>query len=97
MANTPNRSVKALKLSKDQLDYIARGGIIHVGNVSVSADLDTLYLTANDSVVIGSSAPTSSTKGFVGQFYLIPTVGSEALYMCVRASNTYTWKQITLS
>lgn len=47
-------------------------------------------------VLYGNSAPTSSTKGAVGQFYLVVVADSDGnypLYQCVAIANgSYTWR-----
>lgn len=52
-------------------------------------------------VLYGNSAPTSSTEGAVGQFYLVVVADSDgnyALYQCVAVSgSTYTWKSLGVS
>ena len=51
-------------------------------------------------VIVGNSAPTTSTVGALGQFYIDTTSGSEAMYVCLvadTANSTYTWKQVTLT
>jgi hypothetical protein len=49
-----------------------------------------------NSVLTGTSTPTTSTVGAVGQFY-IDTAGS-ILYQCFTVSgNTYTWNKISVS
>ena len=51
-------------------------------------------------VLYGNSAPTSSTEGAVGQFYLVVVADSDGnypLYQCVAiASGSYTWRRIIL-
>lgn len=94
MATNP---LDKLALTQVQLENIAAGGTETSGDDSYTADETALYLTPDDSLVIASSAPTTSTAGYVGQFMLIPTAGSEALYICTAKGSTYTWKQVTLS
>lgn len=49
-------------------------------------------------VLYGNSAPTSSTEGAVGQFYLVVVADSDGnypLYQCVAIANgSYTWRDI---
>ena len=49
-------------------------------------------------VLYGNSAPTSSTEGAVGQFYLVVVADSDGnypLYQCVAIANgSYTWKNL---
>lgn len=49
-------------------------------------------------VLYGNSAPTSSTKGAVGQFYLVVVADSDGnypLYQCVAIANgSYTWQNV---
>lgn len=94
MATNP---LDKLSLSQAQLENIAGGGTETSGDDSYTADETALYLTPDDSIVITDTAPTTSTAGYVGQFMLIPTAGSEALYICTATGGTYTWKQVTLS
>jgi hypothetical protein len=54
-------------------------------------DYDTLL---PENALIGTTAPTTSTVGFVGQIYLNTTSGG--VYICTVASGTtYTWETIT--
>lgn len=94
MANNPTDKVF---LDQTKLDTIANNGTITSGDDSFTADENSLYFTPDDSIVITDTAPTTSTAGYIGQFRLISTSGSEALYICTGTGSTYTWKQVTLS
>ena len=43
----------------------------------------------SSNLIVNTSAPTTTTEGKLGQFYWDST--NQILYMCVSASNTYTW------
>ena len=97
MATNPKTVPIANKVDDAQLQTLASGGSITKGGDTYTADERAVYLLPDDRVVVGAVAPTTSTVGFVGQFYLVPTSGSEALYICTAEGDTYTWKQITLT
>lgn len=62
--------------------------------ISTSMTYDRKLTTING-VLTGSSAPTSSTVGYIGQLFV--TTGG-AVYICTGVSgSTYTWVQITVS
>ena len=97
MANNPNISTTLNKVSSAQLDTIANNGTVTKGDNTLTGSENAVYLTPDDSIVITDTAPTTATVGYIGQFRLIPTSGSEALYICTGTGSTYTWKQVTLS
>lgn len=73
-----NSSLKATLLAKQ--DALTTGnGINIVSNV-----------VSNTSVLTGTSAPTSSTTGYIGQFYLDTT--NVKLYQCTAAGNI--WNEV---
>ena len=84
-------------LDKTQLQNLSEAGTEASGNDTYTGQEDTIYLIDDDSIVITTTVPTTTTVGFVGQMRLIPTAGSEALYICTSTGSTYTWKQIPLS
>ena len=97
MANNPNISTTFYKLSSAQLETLANNDTITKGGNTFTPTENAAYLTPDDSIVITDTAPTTSTAGYIGQFRLIPTSGSEALYICTGTGSTYTWKQISLT
>lgn len=69
-------------------------------SVGLSDSLNVKILDANGKIpgermsLQGTTAPTTSTAGNIGQFYVDTAAGTG--YMCVGVSgSTYTWKQIT--
>lgn len=97
MAINPKIITPINQLSSDDLNTIAGGGSLTKGGNTLTASEEALYLIPDDRIIKSSTAPTSSTKGYVGQMILITTTGSEALYICTMAGSAYTWKKITLS
>lgn len=57
--------------------------------------MQDLYLGITNTNLKGTAAPTTSTVGSIGQFYVDTATGTG--YMCVGVSGSaYTWKQITV-
>ena len=83
-------------LTEAQLETLAGGGSITSGSDTYTADESALYLTDDvPACLTGSSAPTTSTVGRVGQFYLDTT--NTKLYICTVADTvtpSYTWTTI---
>ena len=99
MANNP---LDKVYLTEAQLQTLASGGSITSGSDTYTADEDTLYLTDDvPACLTGPSAPTTSTVGAVGQFFLDTT--NSKLYQCTAITEdtsttpstfTYTWNEI---
>lgn len=86
-----------IELRQDQYDRLVKYGSIEVGDEIVVFDDDDVYVTPDTSyyVLQGHTAPTESTIGYIGEFYL--DLVSKTLYQCVEVDNTtqtYTWKAV---
>ena len=96
----PHTDINAKMKIKIMPASILETEVISNDTFYVNNDTKQLYLGSKLIVgspisIEGSSAPTSSTEGIIGQNY-IDTTNQDA-YICVGASSgTYTWKKITV-
>lgn len=86
-----------IELSQEQYDRLIKYGSIEVDNEIIIFDDNGVYVTPDTSysMLQGHTAPTETTVGYIGQFYL--DLISKTLYQCVEVDTTtpsYTWKQV---
>ena len=86
-----------IELSQEQYDRLIKYGSIEVDNEIIIFDDNDVYVTPDTSysMLQGHTAPTETTVGYIGQFYL--DLISKTLYQCVEVDDTtpsYTWKQV---
>lgn len=73
------------------MEYVEDG--ITLGEQTFSATMAGLGETSQ-----ATSAPTSSSKGYIGEFRLVKLTNSYKLYLCVDIDDdSYIWKEISLS